>query len=80
MFLHLCVTLFTERGLCPEWVSDPEGDLCPEGVSVHREVSIQGVSVYRLSIREIPHTVDSGRYASYMECILVIIIIVNAPT
>ena len=59
MFLHLSVILFTRGGLS-RGVS-VRGCLCP-GMSLSRGVSV----------RETPHTVKSGRYASYWNAFLFI--------
>ena len=66
LFLHLSVILFTgEWGLCmmslPVWLA---GDSV-QGGSLYKEVSVRRGSLSRgVSVRETPHTVKSGRYAS----------------
>ena len=80
MFLHLCVILFTgvvsvHGGLCP-------GELCPAGGggSVQGEVSIQRVFVQQRVLcpetppwTETPRTVTCGRFASYRNAFLFVI-------
>ena len=80
MFLYLSVGRSVRRGVpacttghmtmsLSRGVSVREGGLCPGG-SLSRGTSVWEVSVREVSVRETPHTVTSGRYASYWNAFL----------